>query len=85
MRDRFFLIRGGQDRERNLGVSGPALIQGSEPDTDILKRSPCLHCELFTRGRICPHVDDCGKIEAYQRVAAAHCTLFKSQDIRSMT
>lgn len=85
MRDRFFLIWGGQRQERNLKVVRPPLVQGREADTDILKKSPCLHCELFARGTVCPHVQDCSKIDAYQRVAAAHCTLFKSQDIRSMT
>jgi len=85
MRDRFFLIWGGQSQERNLKVARPPLVQGSEPDTDILKGSPCLHCELFARGTVCHHVQECSKIDAYQRVAAAHCTLFKSQDIRSMT
>ena len=85
MRDRFFLIWGGQSQGRNSKVIKPPVGRGSEPDTDLLKKSPCLQCELFARGTVCPYVQECSKIAEYQRVAAAHCTLFKSQDIRSMT
>lgn len=85
MRDRFFLIWGGRGQDRNVKGGRSPLTQRSDPDTGILKRSPCLHCDLFIRGAVCPHVQECSKIDAYQRVASAHCTLFKSQDIRSMT
>jgi len=85
MKDRFFVIWGGQSRKRNAEVVRPQVVRKREPDTDLLKRSPCLHCELFVHGTICSYVQECSKIDEYQRVAAAHCTLFKSQDIRSMT
>jgi hypothetical protein len=55
-----------------------------DPNTEILKESPCLQCELFSSGVACPYVKDCGKIDEFQRVAAVHCTLYKSLDIRSM-
>jgi hypothetical protein len=85
MRDRFFVIWGGKSQNRNSKAVKPPLALNSEPDTEILKRSPCLYCELFVNGTICPYVQECSKIDAYQRVAAVHCTLCKSQDVRSMT
>ena len=84
MRDRFFVIWGGQNSRRNSTVLGPSVAPGEELDTEILKESPCLHCELFTSGSMCPYFHGCSKIDAFQRVASAHCTLYKPQDIRSL-
>ncbi len=85
MQDRLFIIWGGQSPERDPNTMQQLEQRhGSEPDTEVLKRSPCLRCELFTKGRVCPHVKKCSKIDEYQRVAAVHCTLCKYQDVRSM-
>jgi hypothetical protein len=85
MKERFFVILGGQGRQRNMPITqAPLRHNMGDSDTDLLKRSPCLTCDLFERGTVCSYVDECSKIDAYQRLAAAHCTLFKSYDCRSM-
>ena len=85
MKNRFFVIWGGRNQKRNSKVVGPSVAPGNELDTEILKKSPCLHCELFVSGNVCPYANGCSKIDEFQRVASAHCTLHKSQDIRSLT
>jgi len=83
MKDKLYVIKGGLSY-RGQAESTPRTTREQEPDFDVLKQSPCLHCELFTRDRACPVVDECGKIEAYQRTAAAYRSLYRSVDIRSM-
>jgi hypothetical protein len=85
MKERFFVILGGQARQRNVPITqAPLRHDMGDSDADLLKRSPCLTCDLFERGTACSYADECSKIDAYQRAAAAHCTLFKSCDYRSM-
>jgi hypothetical protein len=85
MRKRFFVIWGGQKQKRNAKIARPSVARGNELNTEILKKSPCLHCELFVSGNVCPYANGCSKIDEFQRVASAHCTLHKPQDIRSLT
>ena len=84
MRDNLFLIWGGRSEKRGTNVAQPSVEQRPELNLEILKKSPCLHCELFARGAACSYVKKCSKIDEFQRMAAAHCTLHKSYDIRSM-
>ena len=84
MKDRLYVIEGGLSDRGLPTVSPSRKTKSAEPDLDVLKRSPCLRCELFARGRVCPQVDECGKIEAYQRVASAYRSLYRPTDFRSM-
>lgn len=84
MKDKLFVIWGRRSPERDPNVVRSTMRQRAEPNLDILKKSPCLHCELFTGGIACPYVKGCSKIDEFQRVAAVHCTLSKYQDVRSM-
>jgi hypothetical protein len=81
---KFFVILGGQSQERKIKVARPAKRQRAGPNLDILKKSPCLGCELFIRDTACPYVRGCSKIDEFQRLAAAHCTLCKSEDMLSV-
>jgi hypothetical protein len=84
MKRNLFVIWGRTSRIRNPKVLRPAKRHRAEPNLDCLKESPCLRCELFVRNTVCPYVKGCGKIDEFQRVAAVHCTLYKSQDIYSV-
>ncbi len=81
---KFFVILGKQSQERNIKVAVPPNRHWAEPNLDILKKSPCLGCELFIIDTACPYVRGCSKIDEFQRLAAVHCTLCKPQDIRSV-
>jgi hypothetical protein len=81
MRNKLFIIFGAQHRGRCHEDVKPRSPVRDEPDLDILKRSPCLDCELYMDGAGCPHVAECSKIDRFQRVAAAHCTLYKDCDV----
>ena len=82
--NRLFVIYGKKDRGRDGPARRTGRRQNNEPNLDVLKRSPCLDCELHAESAVCPHVGRCGKIDQFQRVAAVHCTLFKDQDIHSI-
>ena len=81
--NKLFVIFGTQNRKRGQLNSRPVKGRNSEPNVDVLKRSPCLDCELYLQEAMCPHVSRCSKIDEFQTVAAAHCTLFKDQDVFS--
>lgn len=84
MKDKLFVIWGRRSPERDPKVVGSTMKQRAEPNLDILKNSPCLHCGLFTSGVVCPYVKGCSKIDEFQRVAAVHCSLSKYQDVCSV-
>jgi hypothetical protein len=84
MKRDFFVIWGRTSRIRNRKVLRPAKGQRAEPNLESLKESPCLRCELFVRDTMCPYVKGCGKIDAFQQLAAVHCTLYKPQDLFSI-
>ena len=56
----------------------------TSPDLDILKKSPCLQCQLYVENTMCLYVQRCSKIDAFQRLAAVHCTLYKDHDVFSI-
>jgi hypothetical protein len=85
VRERLFVILGGQNRKKKKDPSRPLFLSNGEcPDTEKLNKSPCLSCDLFERGLICPYVDECSRIDEFQKIAATHCTLAKYRDFRSM-
>jgi len=84
MRRDFFLIVGREGRKKRRNIATPVTRQEVEPNLDLLKESPCLSCELFVEDKSCPHWKGCSKIDEFQRVAASHRTLCKSQDILSI-
>ena len=65
-------------------MRGKTSRTGNGLDLDILKKSPCLQCRLYVENTMCLHVQKCSKIDAFQRVAAAHCTLYKDHDVFSI-
>lgn len=84
MRNKLFVIFGGQ-AEGKSQRAGLAMGQmGDSRDLDILKKSPCLECQLYVENTMCLYVQRCSKIDAFQRVAAAHCTLYKDHDMFSI-
>ena len=82
--NRLFIIYGKKDGTRRSRASRAGRRLKNEPNLDVLKRSPCLDCDLYSENAVCPHVSQCGKIDEFQRVATVHCTLFKDQDIHSI-
>lgn len=85
MRDRFFVIWGGQSQETDKEMVALSALSGTESDADMLKKSPCLTCELFVSGTACPHSSACSKIDQFQRIATACRSLYRPHDICSMT
>lgn len=81
MRNKLFVIVGARDKARSRK---PVRPNSHEPNLDILKRSPCLECQLHIEDTMCDHVDACSKIDEFQRVAAVHCTLYKDHDVFSI-
>jgi hypothetical protein len=79
-----FVILGGQAERKNRRTGGAMGRTGNGPDLDILKKSPCLQCPLYIENTMCLYVHSCSKIDAFQRVAAVHCTLYKDQDVFSI-
>ena len=84
MKRDFFLIVGQAGQKRKPKAAKSMARQDVELDLEILKESPCLHCELFVADQSCPHRKVCRKIDEFQRVAASNRTLCKSQDIWSI-
>ncbi|NVM23548.1 MAG: hypothetical protein HWN68_17420 [Desulfobacterales bacterium] len=84
MRDKLLVILGRQRRQPGLKVVKPAKRKHAEPDLDILNKSPCLQCGLFVENTACPYVKRCGKIDEFQRLAAACRTLCKPYDVYSL-
>jgi hypothetical protein len=84
MKNEFFVIFGGQAKERGRKSIRPVRLNRAEPNLDILKKSPCLRCELYVENTICPYVKGCSKIDEFRRVAAVHCTLYKDQEVFSI-
>jgi hypothetical protein len=80
----FFVILGNQRRRKHPEGFPPPAAPAGEPDPEILKESPCVHCELFVKETSCPHVKRCSKIDEFQRVASVCSTLCKPQDIGSI-
>ncbi|MBW2265487.1 MAG: hypothetical protein JRD47_03280 [Deltaproteobacteria bacterium] len=84
MNNKLFVIWGGLSEDRpTITIRTPG-NQQHEPDLSILNKSPCLCCDLFARGKICPYAGECSKLDEFQQMAAAHRTLYKPLDIRSM-
>ncbi|RLC11078.1 MAG: hypothetical protein DRH43_04965 [Deltaproteobacteria bacterium] len=79
-----FLISGKRRSQSGRTFSKYRKRKRPEPDLDILKESPCLHCELFVPDTPCPYVKECSKIDRFQRLAAVHCTLYKPHDVFSI-
>ena len=84
MRNKLFVIFGGQAERKSRGTGVAVGRAGNGPDLDILKKSPCLQCQLYVENTMCLYVQRCSKIDAFQRVAAVHCTLYKDQDVFSI-
>jgi hypothetical protein len=84
MRRNFFVILGDEARKETRKALKPVNRRDGEPNLEILKESPCLRCALFAEDTPCPYVKGCSKIDEFQRVAASHCTLCKSEDILSI-
>ena len=84
MRNKLFVILGGQAEKKSLEIAGTIGRAGSDPDLEILKKSPCLQCQLYVENTMCLYVQKCSKIDAFQRVAAVHCTLYKDRDVFSV-
>jgi len=81
MRNKLFVIFGGQAGDRARRSVGPIGRSRAEPNLDLLNESPCLQCDLYIENTICPYVMACSKIDEFQRVAAVHCTLYKDNDL----
>lgn len=84
MRNKLFVIVGGQGTERGRKSVRPVRRTKDEPNLDILKESPCIRCDLYIESTICPYVRGCGRIDEFQEVAAVHCTLYKDHDVFSI-
>jgi hypothetical protein len=84
MRNKLFVIFGGQAERKSRGARGAMGRTGNSPDLDILKKSPCLQCQLYVENTMCVYVQRCSRIDAFQRVAAVHCTLYKDHDVFSI-
>ncbi len=84
MKRDFFVIWSRTSRIRNRKILRSAKGQRVEPNLESLKESPCLRCGLFVRDTVCPYVKGCGKIDAFQQLAAVHRTLYKPQDLFSI-
>ena len=84
MRNRFFVISAARSKESSLKSIKPVKRNRAEPNLDVLKKSPCLECELYVKDTVCPYVKGCSKIDEFQQVAAVHCTLFKDHDVFSI-
>jgi hypothetical protein len=86
VKNKFFVILGKQSRKNAEPAEWASLrvTQKGHFETERLDQSPCLSCHLFHEGTMCPHVDDCSRIDAFQRIAAASRSLSKYKDVRSM-
>ena len=85
MNNKLFVIWGGLSEDRPINtIQVSKNQQHHEPDLSMLNKSPCLCCDLFARGRICPYSSECSKIDEFQQAAATYRTLYKPMDIRSM-
>jgi hypothetical protein len=84
MRNKLFIILGTRDKARRRKSVRRVRPNTHEPNLDILKRSPCLACQLYIEDTMCDHVDVCSKIDEFKRVAAVHCTLYKDHDVFSI-
>ena len=84
MKNRLFVISSARSREGCRKIIKPVKRNRAEPNLDVLKKSPCLECELYVADTACPYVKGCGKIDEFQQVAAVHCTLFKDHDVFSI-
>ena len=84
MNNQLFVIQGGRGKKRGEKSARPVRRNADEPDLDVLRKSPCLYCQLYIENTACPYVDACSKIDEFQRVAAVHCTLYKDHDVFSI-
>lgn len=84
MKNRLRVINGGLSYNTTQTSPESVTRRKTEPNFAILDRSPCLCCELFSRGKACTVSEECTKIEAFQRVAAAYRSLYRPVDTRSM-
>ena len=84
MRNRFFVISAAQSKASSRKSIKPVRRNRAEPNLDVLKKSPCLKCELYVADTACPYVKGCSKIDEFQQVAAVHCTLYKDHDVFSI-
>ena len=84
MRNRFFVISAARSKESSRKSIMPVKRNRAEPNLDVLKKSPCIECELYVADTACPYVKGCSKIDEFQQVAAVHCTLYKDHDVFSI-
>ena len=81
--DSLSLARMGAD-VTGVDLSDAAIDKARELNDQLGLDAAFICCDLYEQGSICPYVEECSRIDDFQRVASAHCTLSKFKDIRSM-